>query len=247
MPTHRWLSGPITAAGLAASLALTLAAGAAHAGDVAKFESELRSAYAGYRKALFASNSGTAADTVAAVDHFSAQWAALMVEWRSARPPQYADDPKWPETLAQVAAALDTAKKQAADGQLAAAHDTLEQVRAAFSALHARNGIIGFSDRMNAYHDQMEKMLALDPALYDKKVAPEVVALAGVLDYLAADIEAHPAPEAATAPDYASALLAFRASVTAVLAAAEAGDPAAVKAAVAGLKPAYARFFRQFG
>ena len=31
--------------------------------------------------------------------------------------------------------------------------------------LHARNGIIGFSDRMNAYHARMEEVLAAQPKL----------------------------------------------------------------------------------
>lgn len=230
----------------ALTLAAAVAAGAAAAGDFSKFEAELRTAYSSYRIALFASNGGSAEGTVAAVDRFSAQWAGLMADWRSARPPQYADDAQWADTLAQIAGALDAAKKQAQAGELAAAHQTLEGVRDALWALHQRNGVEGFSDRVNAYHAAMEKVLVLDPALYTGRVAPEVVEAAGVLSYLAEEIAKHPAPEAAD-PDYGPLAAAFLTSVASFEAAARQGDPAAVKAAIDGLKPAYAKFFVKFG
>jgi soluble cytochrome b562 len=236
----------LPALAFAATLAVTLAATAAHAGKIADFEAGLRNAYASYRVALFDSNRGNAEATAAAINKFSAQWAGLMTDWRSAPPPQYADDPKWAETLATVASTLDAAKTEAKAGNLPAAHKTLEAVRNALWQLHQRNGIIGFSDRMNAYHAEMEKVLTLDPALYSGKVAPEVVELAGVLDYLAHQIETHPAPEAAD-PDYAGLEAGFLSAAADFAAAARSGDPAKVKAAIAGLKPAYSKFFLKFG
>ncbi|WP_127903974.1 hypothetical protein [Solirhodobacter olei] len=230
----------------ALALVAALVAPAAHAGKIADFEAGLRKAYASYRVALFDSNQGDASATAEAINKFSAQWAGLMTDWRSTPPPQYADDPKWSDTLAKVASSLDTAKAQAKAGNVPDAHMTLEAVRLALWKLHERNGIIGFSDRMNAYHAEMEKVLALDPALYTGKVAPKVAELAGVLDYLVGQIEAHPAPEASEA-DYAPLEAAFRASVDALVNAVAAGDPAQVKAAIEGLRGPYRQFFVKYG
>lgn len=44
------------------------------------------------------------------------------------------------------------------------AHVTLEGIRSEIGELHDRNGMVSFSDRMNAYHARMEEVLALDLA-----------------------------------------------------------------------------------
>jgi hypothetical protein len=69
---------------------------------------------------------------------------------------------------------------------------------------------------------------------------------AAVLSYLADDVAAHPAPEASD-PAYAPLLTAVMTSVTTLREAARAGDAAAAKQAINGLKPAYSKFFLKFG
>lgn len=231
----------------ALTLAAVLCAPMAQAGKIADFETALRAAYGSYRVALFDSNQGDAHATAEALNKFSAQWATLMSDWRSAPPPQYADDAKWADTLATVAKSLDAAKAAVKSDQIEEAHVKLEVVRMALWQLHLRNGIIGFSDRVNAYHAEMEKALALK-AVDDKgKVAPEAIEMAGVLDYLATQIARNPAPEAQTDPDYGPLAAAFRKSAQDFAEAARSGDPDKVKAAIAALKPAYAKFFVKFG
>ena len=113
-------------------------------------------------------------------------------------------------------------------------------MRETFGDLYERNGIAGFSDRMNAYHAEMETVLALD-------LATTLAEHAGVLGYLAAEITRLPAPEAAGNADYAALQAGFIASVTAFDAAVRAGDAAAVQASVGGLKVPYSKFFLMFG
>ena len=71
-------------------------------------------------------------------------------------------------------------------------HATLEAVREAFGALHARNGIETFSDRMNAYHAQMEHILGLDLSALDAAGKQAMLEQAAVLAYLAQDVLAGP-------------------------------------------------------
>ena len=134
---------------LAAGMAIA-AAGGAWAGAYGAGEQALREAYGAYRVALFQTNGGNAEASSQAVATFAGRWQALAADWRQDPPPQYQDDPALPGTLARVDALIATAGEEVADGKLAAAHETLEGVRDQIAGLHARAGIAGFSDRMNA-------------------------------------------------------------------------------------------------
>lgn len=141
-------------------------------------------------------------------------------------------------------AQIDAANADIDAGALPKAHEALEGVRGQIGSLHERNDIVSFSDRMNAYHAAMEAVLGLDLAATDAVTLAEH---AGVMGYLAAEIVRLPALEAAGNADYAKLQDAFIASVTAFDVAVRAGDAAAVKAAMDGLKVPYSKFFLMFG
>lgn len=218
---------------------------AGFAGPVRDAETQLRGVYADYRTALFQSSAGNAEKTVQSLQSLDGKWHALTKEWTAAPPPQYADDAALAATLQAVDTVIEKAAAEAGNGDLPTAHTTLEAIRAEIGDLHGRNGVIGFSDRMNAYHAEMEKLL---DATADGKAADAALlqTTAAVLGYLAADIVAHPAPEAAD-PAYAPLVAALQDSVQALQAAVQSGDAAAVQAAVAALKPAYSKLFVKFG
>jgi len=230
--------------GLVAAIAVPIAAMAES--PFTTFEIALRDAYGQYRTALFQSNTGNADVTTQAMQALSDKWAALEGNWTTTPPPQYADDAGFPATLTTVGMVIAEASQQVASGDLATAHITLEKIRAEVGDLHIRNGMLTFSDRMNAYHAQMEDVLGLDLAALGDKAADVLAQDAAVLAYLAEDIAAHPAPEASD-PTYAALVDALRQSVAAVQMAAQAGDLAAVTAAIGQLKPSYARLFAKFG
>jgi hypothetical protein len=217
---------------------------AAHAGPVQDFENQLRGSYASYRAALFATNSGDAAKSAKALDGFGQSWSGIAGSYAKAPPPQYAMDDRWSATMEAVQAKIDAARSEIAAGDLPAAHLTLEDVRAEFGGLHERNGMSGFSDRMNDYHAEMEDILALDLAATDALTLAEH---AGILSYLATRIEHRPAPEAVGNADYDKLQQPFLASVKAFETAVKSGDPAAISAAAGGLKGPYSKFFLMFG
>lgn len=230
-------------AGALVALALALPASA---GGFAQSEAQLREAYGAYRAALFLSNQGKAQETAQALAKFDAAWTQLATEWRADPPPQYAGDAQLDATLGKVAELAAKAGEEVSAGKLPQAHEVLESVRGQIGGLHARAGLIGFSDRMNAYHAELEAVLARDYATLGERAAPTAIGDAAVLAYLAGEIAANPAPEAA-AQGYGELIAGFEASVADFVAAAQGGDPVAIKAAQDKLKVPYSKLFAKFG
>lgn len=215
----------------------------AFAGPVGDFETRMRAAYAPYRAALFATNAAKPDEAGRAVATFRNAWAALGA---GAVPPQYADDARYTDTLKAVAAIADKAATEIGAGQLGPAHETLEAIRDEIGNLHDRNGIVGFSDRMNAYHARMELLLG-DSAKIDAAALTKVAGDVAVLAFLAEDIVRHPPTEAASDPSFTALTSDLMKSLDAVTSALAKADAAAVKAALAGLKAPYSKLFLKFG
>jgi len=220
---------------------------AATAGPVADFQNAYRQMYGAYRAALFKTNAGDAEGSAAAMGKFAAQFEAIAAQYGDAPPPQYEDDPLWGETMAEAGTLAATAQAQIAAGALAEAHETLEGVRETFAALHVRNGVLTFSDRMNAYHAEMEHLLGMDLSSLDEAKMSEVHERAAVLAYLADEVLAAPPAEATGNEEYSKLAAGFEASVKALLDAARSGDPEAVRKAVAQVKKPYSMLFVKFG
>jgi hypothetical protein len=229
------------------SIAFLACLSPAFAGPVTDFEAAYGEMYAGYRSALFATNSGSAENSAAALQGLEKQWDALTAAYGQTPPPQYESDPEWAATIANVSGSIAKASDAVAKGDLPASHETLEGVREAFSALHARNGIETFSDRMNAYHAEMEKIIGLDLAALDAGAKQTLLEHSAVLAYLAQDVLSAPPANAKDNAEYAILSAALQASVDQLVTAARAGDEAAIKAAVGALKVPYSKFFLKFG
>jgi hypothetical protein len=230
-----------------AAAALGWLSGAVLAGPVSDFESQLRGTYAQYRAALFMTNTGKAGEAGKAMAAFADSWAAISKDFKANPPPQYADDAQWAATLDDVAARAAKAKEEIAAGELPKAHETLEGVRDAVGGLHERNGIVSFSDRMNAYHVVMEKVLGAASSDMDVDQVGAMREQAAVLVYLAQAAVAHPPPEAAGNPDFAKLSDAMLNATQDVLGALRSGDKQKIKPALGALKPAYSKLFVKFG
>jgi hypothetical protein len=229
------------------SVTLLLAPGGlALAGPVQEFEDRIREAYADYRAALFMTNQKSVEASAKALAGFRTKWQALDAALRANPPPHYQGDARLPATLESVAGLIGRADGEIAKGDLPAAHETLEGIRDLLGDLRARNGLIGFSDRMNAYHALMEHVLSRDHGGFGPAAIGVLREDAAVLAWLAGEIERNPAPESSDLA-YAPLVAALTASVSALQQAARAGDPAAVKAALGNLKGPYSRLFLKFG
>lgn len=214
-------------------------------GPYADFERALRGAYAPYRAALLQTNQKDRAGTEKSLAAFEAAWSKLMESYRAAPPPQYADDPQWHRTVSSIDETIASAKAETAKGDLAKAHDVLEAVRDRLGELRARNGVITFSDRVDAYHERMEHTLAA------KYTGSEGAAMlrenAAVLVHLSGLIERHAPLGLKENDEFKESLAAMIAATNALQNAARIGDAAAIEKALKALKPAYARLFVKFG
>jgi hypothetical protein len=229
------------------SLLLAFATTTALAGPVRDFEEAFRDAYADYRAALFMTNSKDAAASAKALTTFQQKWSAIAARWGASAPPQYADDPSWPQVLAEVKRILNEAHAAVQAGKLAEAHEVLEAFRDLFGALNARNNVATFSDRMNAYHAKMEEVLLGDYGGFNEEGRLRLAKDIAVLDHLAGDLARNGPAQAKDSMEFKSLLGALRASIAAVQAELGSGTATAMKQALTGLKPAYSRFFLKFG
>lgn len=230
----------------ALALAAFVAPAVAFAGTSADFEKDLRSAYGSYRAALFQTNAGNAEASRTALAKFSGAWQALNATYGAEVPPPYENAEAFDGMLKTVGEIASKAGEAIKAGNLPEAHEDLEGIRDAIGSVREEAGVIGFSDRMNAYHAKMEEVLGGDYAKLDAATVGTLREEAAVLSYLASQIVGHPAPEADD-PAYAGLVKAFGDSVDALLASARSGDETAIRAAIAGLKVPYAKLFAKFG
>lgn len=245
MPMSTWLMRAVPAMLIAGAVAVSAVVPAA-AGPIAEFEKALRGVYGDYRMALMQTNLKNAEAAQKAIAGFETKWAALVAAYAKAPPPHFAEDGQFAAVLEKIAAINQRAKSIASAGNLAEAHDVLEEIRGELGRLRLRNGMMTFSDRMDAVHAQMEHMIDRRKGDFSLAGLAELREDAAVLAFLADDLKRHPAPEA-SAPDFAPTLQAFLDAIAALRQAVRNGDAEASKAALAKIKPAYARLFVKFG
>lgn len=229
------------------SVLLALMATAVAAGPIADFEHALRAAYADYRTALFESNRKNAAATAAALEAFAHKWQVLSARWGEQPPPHLSEDPQLRASLDRITRIAAEARAQTAAGDIARAHDTLEEIRRVLGALRDRNGQITFSDRMDAFHEAMEHAVDAASGALDAASVGALREQAGVLGYLASSLRRHRPAETGSDRTFEELLATLEQAVAGFLGAVRSGDAAAIKAAAQKLKPAYGRLFLKYG
>lgn len=236
--------------GLAALFLPGLAIFSAHtglAGPIADYEAGFRNAYADYRNALFATNTKNREASNKAIAAFEAKWAPLVARYRKSPPPHYAEDTKWSESLDVVTAIVARANAEVGRGAFAEAHETLESARDVFAALRQRNGVLAYSDRVDAFHHAMEQVLTKSYGGFASAGLTELVEDTAVLSYLGAELRKAPPPDAAHAPEFPQLLDAVINTVADLRAAARAGDVEKIKAGRPKIRSAFAKLFVKFG
>ena len=217
---------------LAAAACLAATSSFATAGPYADFERALATAYAPYRAALMQSNQKDKAGTEASLRAFETGWARLVATYRSAPPPQYADDPDWTATVSAIDEIIAAAKVDAAKGDLSKVHEVLEGVRDRLGELRSRNGVITLSDRLDAYHEKMEHVLTAKPGATER--AGALREDAAVLHHLVGLVERYAPAGVKGDAAFKESLAALAASVKSLQEAARSGDSSAIEKALKG-------------
>lgn len=229
-------------------LAAGLALGASLAGAADVVTEAVDAAYPAYRTALFRTNSAEAAASEQAIAAAQRAWSGLRQRFEAAPPPPYDRDREFAKTLAEVDAVYALAATEVREGRLAQAHETLEQVRDLIGELRRRNGIVAYSDHVNAYHAQMEAILKDGPRMLDGAGGLPALALqAGALDHLARRLDTEAGAGLRAQPGFAESLQQVQDSTAALRRAVLAQDAAAARRAIAQLKPPFSRLFLRFG
>jgi inorganic triphosphatase YgiF len=113
--------------------------------------------------------------------------------------------------------------------------------------MRARNGLVSFSDYMNAYHEKMEEVLLREDKSLTQPALGVLREQAAVLSYLAKVVERNASAKLKSDSAFMQALSTLDKSVSALLEATRSGDASATQRAIEGLKPAYSRLFLRFG
>ncbi len=129
---------------------------AARADATAEFLKASAEAYAPYRGAIAYLHTGNAGLAALALDAMAARWAALCDRFRDRPPAAFAEDPAWRASLDAITGRIETARARLEAGDAAGAATALAPIRAALGGLRRRNGIVTFSDRIDAFSAAVE-------------------------------------------------------------------------------------------
>lgn len=223
-----------------------LAATSVFAADAAT--EAMQAAYAPYRAALFKTNGTSKAESEQAMQQARQAWARVVADYAARPPAPYDRDTAFATSLAEVSTVYARASEQIASDQLGAAHETLEQVRDILSDLRRRNNVVVFSDQMNAYHAEMERVLADGAALLAQPGGnARLAAVSGALAYLAARLASEAPQTYARNEEFVALVGAVQKSVADLQQALFNDDRPAAQEALRKLKPPYAKLFLKFG
>ena len=208
----------------------------------------VQSAYAPYRAALFRTNGKSQPEAQLAIAQAQQAWKGVMERYAAKPLAPYDRDADFAATLAKVSAVYDKAAAEIGAGKLPEAHETLEEARDVLAAMRQRNGVVVFSDHMNAYHAEMEHLLIEGPKiLTGPQGVAQLTAQAGVLEYLVKQLRAQAPAALRQNAEFETLLKDVEVSVQAVKNAALNQDAAALKDAMGKVKAPYSKLFLKFG
>jgi hypothetical protein len=128
----------------------------ARADGTAEFLEAAAEAYAPYRGAVAYLHTGNVGLAALALDAMAARWAGLCDRFRNQPPAAFAEDLAWRASLDAITGRIGTARAQLEAGDAEGAAATLAPIRAALGELRRRNGIVTFSDRIDAFSAAMD-------------------------------------------------------------------------------------------
>lgn len=208
----------------------------------------MQAAYAPYRVVLFKTNSNAQDDARKAIGQVQQKWNQIASQFGAQPPAPYDRDSLFRTSLDKVSEVYSKAAGQIDKNELTEAHETLEHAREVIAEIRHRNQVIVYSDHMNAYHAQMEKVL-IDGSktLAEPNGLMQLTTQFGVLEYLAARLKSEAPADYLKSEEFAASYKAVEQSVADLKAALFMQDVPQVKAAMTKLKVPYSKMFIKFG
>lgn len=230
-----------------AATALAICAGSSSfAGD--PVNDAIQEAYAPYREALFQTNSKNQAGSQSSINRASQAWSGIVSRFAAKVPPPYDRDASFPGSLAAVADVYAQASAEINANKLTEAHETLERVRDIIAEARHRNGVIVYSDHMNAYHLAMESVL-IDGSkvLLQANGLQQVADMVAVLRYLNKKLSTEAPANLSNSVEFVALVKDVDKSVIDLHTAVASQDVNAVKLAISKIKSPYSKLFLKFG
>lgn len=125
----------------------------------ADFTSDLAAAMTPYYGALVASAVGDAESTQRNLVLFAVRW-KRVAGGRATAPDPIANDPDWPAMVVKIDQYVARALELVRARSLHDAHREIEGIRLALRAMRVRHGLETLDDRLTAYHESMERLVA---------------------------------------------------------------------------------------
>lgn len=120
----------------------------ARADGADEFHAGVADAYGHYREAFFYLRRENPMTAAFELEAFGDKWRAIEGRFAAAPPVPYAGDAAWAKTLSEVGATAKAALDQAAEGEAAAAYETLKPIRGRLADLRRRNNVVLFRDHV---------------------------------------------------------------------------------------------------
>lgn len=203
-PNRRPSAGRRFALALALFAALALPAVARAEGTAAFLEASAE-AYAPYRGAMAYLHTGNHGLAGLALDAMAARWAGLCDRFWDQPPEGFAKDPAWRASLDGITGRIAAARAKLEAGDADGAETALGPVRADLGNLRRRNGIVTFSDRVDAFSVAMETMWVhrrTPPDMADPRTIAALDEQARLLRQALVNVAAEPPASTAADPQF---------------------------------------------
>ena len=217
---------------------------------LAEFLTASAEAYAPYRGAMSYLHTGNAGLAALALDAMAARWAALCDRFRTQPPAAFAEDPVWRASLDGITGRIETARARLEAGDAQGAAAALAPIRAALGDLRRRNGIVTFSDRIDAFSAAMDAIWVVrrkPPDMADPQAAAALAAQARRLRRALEAVAAGPPEKIAGDPQFQRLIEGSFKSVATIERAIEARDQALLIGALRELRSSEQLLWMNFG
>ena len=208
-------------------------------------------AYGHYRQASFYLRRAANPDVAALeLETFIEKWQVVIEKFADAPPDAFADDPRWRETLTEIASRAETALAAIDSGDAKAAGEAAAPVRGLLGDLRRRNGVNTYSDIIDALSAEMgafAKYRRNPPDFADKAQVDAMLGQAAVMGYLFDQCEARAPAEVLASEEFKRLVDGARESLLKVWKAAETGDARLLQVGVGEIHSFERILFLRFG
>ena len=244
-------SMPVLALALFAALLWpTTARADATTESLAEFLEAAAEAYAPYRGAMSYLHTGNVGLAALALDAMAARWAGLNERFRNQPPAAFAEDPAWRASLDEVTGRVADARAKLEAGDSEGAETALKPIRAALGDLRRRNGIVTFSDRIDAFSATMTAIWVHrrnPPDMTDPQALATLAGQARALRQALDEVAAGPPVEIAGDSQFQRLIEGAFESVATIDRAIEARDPALLIGALREIRSSEQLLWMNFG